>query len=501
MQYQLSFLPPSKQRCHTLILGLYSDQRKLTGPAAELDRATKGLLSGLVRKGGPDFHRGQVVPLYQAPGVKAKVILLVGLGPEATLSPANFRRVLATATQAALEQEGPQLCNYLTTLKSPTDTPSRVKQALLTTASVLYRFDEYKSNPDEKGAARLRLVLFALDKRSGTATAQRALREAQATAEGMDLARNLSNQPPNVCTPAYLARTAQRLRTSHGLKVRVLEQAAMKKLGMGALLAVSQGSRQKPRFIILEHQGRKGGKGGKRMAPIVLVGKGVTFDTGGISLKPSAAMDEMKYDMCGGASVIGALAAAARLKLPRPVVGLVPAVENMPGGAAARPGDIVTSLSGKSIEILNTDAEGRLILCDALSYAQRYKPSRIVDVATLTGACVVALGNQASGLLSNEDTLAQELLDAGESSGDRAWRLPLWEEYQEQLRSPFADIANIGGRAAGTITAACFLSRFTEGQKWAHLDIAGTAWHSGKNKGASGRPVPLLVQFLLDTHS
>jgi len=309
----------------------------------------------------------------------------------------------------------------------------------------------------------------------------------------MCLTKDLGNLAPNICTPAYLAKQAKDLAKSHKLKVTVLEEKDMEKLGMGSLLSVAQGSEQPAKLIVLEYQGLS-----KKDNPIVLVGKGVTFDTGGISLKPAAEMDEMKFDMSGAASVLGTLQAVAEMKLPVNVVGIIPATENMPSGKATKPGDVVTSLSGQTIEVLNTDAEGRLILCDALTYAERYNPKVVIDIATLTGACVIALGNFTTGLLSNDDKLAQALLAAGEHAGDRAWQLPLWDEYQDLLKSNFADIANIGGRAAGTITAACFLSRFTKKYRWAHLDIAGTAWKSGKEKGSTGRPVPLLTQFLID---
>jgi len=317
-----------------------------------------------------------------------------------------------------------------------------------------------------------------------------------AVAAGMALAKDLANLPGNICTPAYLANEARRLGRSHkSIRTSVLEEKEMERLGMGALLSVSRGSRQPAKLIVMEYVGSGARKTDK---PVVLVGKGLTFDAGGISLKPAAAMDEMKYDMCGGASVLGTLRALAELDLPLHVIGIVPSSENLPDGAANKPGDIVTTMSGQTVEILNTDAEGRLILCDALTYAKRYKPEVVIDIATLTGACVIALGKQASGLLSNNDDLARSLLDAGQRSGDRAWQLPLWDEYQEQLKSNFADMANIGGRDAGTITAACFLSRYTKEFTWAHLDIAGTAWESGGNKGATGRPVPLLMQYLAD---
>jgi leucyl aminopeptidase len=299
--------------------------------------------------------------------------------------------------------------------------------------------------------------------------------------------------PGNICTPSYLAEQATTLAQQYKLKAEVLERANMEKLGMGSLLSVANGSSQPPKFIVLQY---RGGKADAK--PIVLVGKGITFDTGGISLKPAPEMDEMKFDMCGAASVLGTMKALAAMKLPLNVVGIIPSTENMPGGRATKPGDIVTSMSGQTIEILNTDAEGRLILCDALSYAERFQPDAVIDIATLTGACVIALGHVASGVLANDDGLARDLLDCGQQAGDRAWQLPLWDDYQEQLKSNFADMANIGGRPAGTVTAACFLSRFTKAYRWAHLDIAGTAWKSGKEKGSTGRPVPLLTHYLLN---
>ena len=317
------------------------------------------------------------------------------------------------------------------------------------------------------------------------------VRVGKAVSEGVRLARDLGNLPGNVCSPTYLSERAQKL-DSLGIDVTVHDEAQMREFGMGALLSVSAGSRQPAVLIVMQYAG-----GDEGASPVVLVGKGVTFDSGGISLKPGAKMDEMKFDMCGAAGVIGALHAAATLKLPLNVIGIVPATENLPDGIATKPGDVVTSYSGKTIEILNTDAEGRLILCDALTYAERFKPAVVVDAATLTGACVMALGKIPAGLFTEDDALAEELLDAGQTSGDRVWRLPLWDDYQSQLDSNFADIANIGGREAGAITAACFLSRFTSKFRWAHLDVAGTAWESGKNKGATGRPVNILTQFLI----
>jgi leucyl aminopeptidase len=356
----------------------------------------------------------------------------------------------------------------------------------------LYRFDRLKSKKEEVRRP-LRKLTFSVTRRNELAKAEVALAQGLAIAAGMDLAKNLGNLPGNFCTPSYLADQARELASTHGLDVEILEGADMEKLGMNTLLSVARGSREAPKFIVLHHPGGVAGT-----KPVVLVGKGVTFDSGGISLKPGPEMDEMKYDMCGAASVLGTLKAAALMKLPLNVIGIIPATENMPGGAATKPGDVITSMSGQTVEILNTDAEGRLILCDALTYVERFDPECVVDIATLTGACVIALGHVASGLLANNEGLVRDLLDAGNDAYDRAWQMPLWDDYQEQLKSNFADMANIGGRPAGTITAACFLSRFTEKFHWAHLDIAGTAWRSGKEKGATGRPVPLLTHFLMD---
>ena len=323
--------------------------------------------------------------------------------------------------------------------------------------------------------------------------AEAGLKQGLAIGAGVSLAKDLGNLPPNICTPTYLGKQAKALAKMYGFKVEVLEKAEIEKLGMGSFLGVAQGSIEPPRFIVLQHL-----KGDKKQKPTVLVGKGITFDTGGISLKPGADMDEMKYDMCGAASVLGTFKAIGEMDLAINAIGLIATCENMPDAGAIKPGDILTSMAGLTIEVLNTDAEGRLILCDALTYAERFEPSAVVDIATLTGACVIALGHHPSGLFSNKDALAAELLAAGEAAHDRAWHMPLWEEFQTQLDSNFADMANIGGRAGGSITAACFLSRFAKKYDWAHLDIAGTAWKSGKEKGGTGRPVPLLTTFLIN---
>ncbi len=381
---------------------------------------------------------------------------------------------------------------YLTELEvKGRDIAWKLRHAVESVEMALYKFDRLKSHKPEKKRP-LRKLILTVGKRSELAAGEIAVQQGLAISAGMHLARDLGNLPGNICTPSYLADQARELEHQYGVKTTVLEREDMEKLGMGALLSVSRGSRQPPKLITIEY---KGGKDDE--PPVALVGKGLTFDAGGISIKPAAAMDEMKYDMCGGATVLGVIKACAELKLPINVVGVIPSSENLPDGDANKPGDIVTSMSGQTIEILNTDAEGRLILCDALTYTERFHPAAVVDIATLTGACVIALGAHASGLLANNDQLARDLLNAGKYAHDRAWQLPLWEDYQKQLDSNFADMANIGGREGGTITAACFLARYTKKFKWAHLDIAGTAWLGGKAKGGTGRPVPLLTTWLI----
>jgi leucyl aminopeptidase len=403
----------------------------------------------------------------------------------------EYRDAVRSAVNALQDTGAKEAALYLADVPvRGADAAWKARHLVQAAAEAAYRFDQMKS---DKAVPRSlgRIVLGALA-RAGEPSLGEGLAQGRAIAAGMALARDLGNLPGNVCTPAYLADTAVRLGKEWKLGVEVLERKDMERLGMGALLSVAKGSRQPPKFIVVRHGGRP-----KKSKPVVLVGKGITFDTGGISIKPSAEMDEMKFDMCGAASVLGTLRAVAEMDLGLNVVGIIPATDNMPGGAASKPGDIVTSMSGQTIEILNTDAEGRLVLCDALTYAERFDPQAVIDIATLTGACVIALGHVCSGLFSNDDALARDLLDAGEDAWDRAWQLPLWEDYQEQLKSNFADFANIGGRPAGSVTAACFLSRFTKRYHWAHLDIAGTAWRSGKEKGSTGRPIPLLTSFLL----
>jgi leucyl aminopeptidase len=491
VEFSIKSGSPEKQRTACVVVGVF-ESRKLSLPAELLDNAARGHLSDLLRRGDMEGKAGSTLLLHKVPGTEAERILLVGLGKEREFRENEYRAAIATTVRTLNETGGFDGTLYLTELPvKKRDVAWRVRQAAIVVEETLYRFDQLKSKKDEVRRP-LRKLTFCVERRTELAAAEQALAEGQAIATGMSFMKNLANHPGNICHPSWLAEQAKAMAEEHGLEAEILGREEMEKLGMHSLLAVAKGSHQPPRFIVVRHMG--GGKGEK---PVVLVGKGVTFDTGGISLKPAPEMDEMKFDMSGAASVLATVKAAAMLNLPLNVIAVVPAVENMPGGGATRPGDIVTSMSGQTIEILNTDAEGRLILCDALTYTERFDPDCVVDVATLTGACVIALGHVVTGLLANHDGLARELLDAGNAGWDRAWQMPLLDDYQEQLKSNFADMGNIGGRPAGTITAAAFLSRFTKKYDWAHLDIAGTAWKSGKEKGSTGRPVPLLMHFLL----
>ncbi len=487
-----------KQRSACVVVGIF-EPRKLTEPAEALDTIANGYINGILRSGDMEGKAGSTLMLHNVPGTPCERVLLVGLGKEPELNGKTYRDAMRAAFKALHETGAEDASLFLTeTPVQDRDTAWKVSQTAIVAMETIYRFDRLKTKV-EKSKPHLRKVILGAINPDGAAelaASEEALQQGLAIAEGMNLAKDLGNLAPNICTPAYLAEQAAGIAKNYKLKAMILEQKDMEKLGMGSLLSVARGSHQPPKLIALEYWG-----GSKKEKPVVLVGKGITFDTGGISLKPALEMDEMKYDMCGAASVLGTISAITKIRLPLNVVGIIPTTENMPGGNASKPGDVVTSMSGQTIEILNTDAEGRLILCDALTYAERYEPDTVIDIATLTGACVIALGHIASGLLSTDEKLAEELLQASGQAADPAWRLPLWEDYQEQLKSNFADMANIGGRAAGTITAACFLSRFTKKYRWAHLDIAGTAWKSGKEKGATGRPVPLLTQFLIERAS
>jgi len=493
MKFSVKNGNPEQQRSACVIVGVL-EKRRLTDAAQRLDKTAGGLLTAIVRRGDMDGKLGQTLLLHSVPDIAAERVLLVGCGHERELADSQFRKIVQQAVTTLNKTGATEAVSYLTELPVKGCTRHwKLRQTVESAAHALYRFEQFKSKPETIHHPLRRMTLMVAD-RQALAEGKQAVTEGMAIASGKQLARDLGNSPANICTPTHLARQAGSLARSYStITHKVLKEKDMEKLGMGALLSVSRGSRQPAKFIIFEYRGAK-----KSDKPVVLVGKGVTFDSGGISIKPSAAMDEMKYDMCGAASVFGVFKALGELQLPLNVVGLIPATENLPDGDASKPGDIVTSLSGQTIEILNTDAEGRLILCDALTYAERYRPEVVIDIATLTGACIIALGHQASAVLGNHPPLIHDLLRAGNESGDRVWELPLWEEYQEQLKSNFADMGNVGGRAAGTITAACFLSRFTEKQHWAHLDIAGTAWQSGEHKNATGRPVALLTQYLLD---
>mgnify|MGYP006270845543 FL=1 len=465
----------------------------LAGAAAALDAATEGRLARVLGRGDLGRAAGQALLLHDLPGVRAERLLLVSTGEQERLDAATLRKLARGALAALLPTRATSAVVLLGDLEvAGHETAAVATEFVHVAAWEAYRFNAYRSEPGDADTVRLRD--FALH--AGTtrrAALDRAVKTAAGVAEGVNYARTLGNLPGNVCTPSYLAAEARRLAQGESpLRARIVEEKQMRSMGMGAFLAVTAGTAEPAKLLVLEYQG-----GPQRARPMVLVGKGITFDTGGISLKPGPAMDEMKFDMCGAAAVLGTLHAVAALGLPINVVGLVAAAENMPSGTASRPGDIVRTMSGQTVEILNTDAEGRLVLCDTLTYAERFKPEAVVDVATLTGAAVVALGNPATALYANDDGLARALLEAGEATGDRAWRMPLWDEYQQQLKSNFADMANIGGREAGSVTAACFLSRFARSWPWAHLDIAGSAWNTGARKGATGRPVRLLTEWLV----
>ncbi|MDR5877241.1 leucyl aminopeptidase [Caballeronia sp. LZ032] len=480
-----------------IVLGIFEAQ-SLTGAARDMDVATKGLISRIVKAGDMSGRAGTTLLVPEVTGIGASRVLLVGLGKQDAFTQKAYGEAVRAAWRVLLGAKIGQATFTLAQLPIQERSGDwAVRAAILALRELTYKFTQMKSKPDTTPRALKKIVfsVFSADEKAAKA----ALKQGVAIANGMDLTRDLGNLPPNVCTPTYLGQTAKKLGRDWKLKVEVLGQKQIEALGMGSFLSVAKGSVEPPQFIVMHYQGAGDtAKAKGKNAPIVLVGKGITFDSGGISIKPGEAMDEMKYDMCGAGSVFGTMRAVAEMGLKLNVIGVVPTCENMPAGNALKPGDIVTAMNGTTIEVLNTDAEGRLILCDALTYAERFKPSAVIDIATLTGACIIALGHHNTGLFAKDDALAGELLDASREAVDPAWRLPLDDEYQDQLKSNFADLANIGGRPAGSVTAACFLSRFASNYPWAHLDIAGTAWKSGAAKGATGRPVPLLAQFLID---
>ncbi len=489
MEFSIKNGNPEKQRSDCLIVGVF-DGGKLTSSAAELDAVSAQSISTVIKTGDMTGQLGTSLLMHNVADINAKRVLLVGLGQEGELTAKHYLKAVRASVNAL-----PKAVKDATVMLAALDVSNvtineKVAQIAEVFLDATYQINSLKSKkPDATALKKVQILVDAAD----TNEAKAGLAQGLAIAEGVKLTKDLGNLPGNVCTPTYLGKQAKQLAKDYGFKVEVMNRTEIEKLGMGSFLGVAQGSDEPMRLIVLQHkQGKKDEK------PVVLVGKGITFDTGGISLKGGADMDEMKYDMCGAASVLGTFKALGELNLPMNAVGIIPTCDNMPSGKALKPGDIVTSMSGQTIEVLNTDAEGRLVLCDALTYAERFKPSAVVDVATLTGACVIALGQHASAVYSNQDALAEELLEAGKAAHDRAWHMPMWDEYQPQLDSNFADMANIGGRPAGSITAACFLSRFAKKYDWAHLDIAGTAWKSGKQKGGTGRPVPLLTTFLIN---
>ena len=492
MELVVKSVNPESLKTATLVVAVGED-RKLGAVAKTLDELSGGAISAVLKRGDLAGKVGQSLLLHSLPNLKAERVLLVGTGKDAELGDRPFRKIVAGLLNTLKGLGGSDAVLALDELVvKGRDSYGKTRLLAESLFDGEYSFDRFKSQKAEPRALK-KVTLLTI--KAAQAEVERAVSHARAIASGMALTRDLGNLPPNICHPTYLAEQAKNLGKEHkGLKVEILDEKKIKELGMGAFYAVGQGSDQPPRLIVMSYQGAK-----KSEKPYVLVGKGITFDTGGISLKPGAGMDEMKYDMGGAASVFGTLRAVLELKLPVNLVCLLACAENMPSGGACRPGDIVTTMSGQTVEILNTDAEGRLVLCDALTYAERFKPQAVIDIATLTGACMVALGSHTTGLMGNNDELIGQLLNAGQLADDRAWQLPLFDEYQEQLDSPFADIANIGGPKGGAITAGCFLSRFAKQYHWAHLDIAGTAWNSGgKDKGVTGRPVPLLTQYLLD---
>ena len=491
MDINVTNTDPATVKTGCLIIPV-SNQSTLTGSAARVDEACDGLITRVLKQGDLKDKPGSTLMLHDLPQIKANRLLLISTGPESA-GAASFDLIANAQAKALAELNTKDAISCLLETEHTNLSGQGKAQAIAQSMIVcLYRFDLHKSKKSQP--AILKKLSLLNDEKKTNKVISTGIKRGIGIGNGLHTARDLGNMAANVCTPEYLASHAKALKKSHpSLKVSVLGETQMSKLKMGALLSVSAGSEQEAKLICMEHRGGK-----STQKPVVLVGKGITFDTGGISIKPSAGMDEMKFDMCGAASVFGVMRAVAELNLPINVIGVVAAAENMPGGKATKPGDIVTSMSGQTVEILNTDAEGRLVLCDALTYINKYKPDVVIDIATLTGAVIIALGHHTTGLMSNDDALADELYEAGIRSDDKCWRLPIWNEYQKQLSSNFADLPNIGGRAAGSITAGCFLSKFAESYRWAHLDIAGVAWKQGAAKGATGRPVPMLMEFLLN---
>ena len=494
MEFNLKSGSPEKQRSACIIVGVF-EPRRLSPIAEQLDKISDGYISALLRRGELEGKVGQSLLLHHVPNVLSERVLLIGCGKERELDERQYKQIIQKTINTLNETGSMEAVCFLTELHvKGRNNYWKVRQAVETAKDCLYTFDQLKSNKTELRRP-LRKMVFNVPTRRELPSGERAIAHGLAIASGIKACKDLANMPPNICNAAYLASQARQLAdSSANVSTRVIGEEQMKELNMNAYLAVGQGSQNESLMSIIEYKGNQD----PESRPIVLVGKGLTFDSGGISIKPADGMDEMKYDMCGAATVYGVMRVVAELQLPINVIGVLAGCENMPGGKAYRPGDILTTMSGQTVEVLNTDAEGRLVLCDTLTYVERFEPELVIDIATLTGACMVALGHHYSGLMSNHNPLAHELMNASEQAGDRAWRLPLGEEFYEQIESNFADLANTGGRLGGAITAGCFLARFASKYNWAHLDIAGTAWRSGKAKGATGRPVSLLSQFLLN---
>ncbi|HFT0289762.1 TPA: leucyl aminopeptidase [Proteus mirabilis] len=494
MEFNVKSGSPEKQRSACIIVGVF-EPRRLSPIAEQLDKISDGYISALLRRGELEGKVGQSLLLHHVPNVLSERVLLIGCGKERELDERQYKQIIQKTINTLNETGSMEAVCFLTELHvKGRNNYWKVRQAVETAKDCLYTFDQLKSNKTELRRP-LRKMVFNVPTRRELPSGERAIAHGLAIASGIKACKDLANMPPNICNAAYLASQARQLAdSSANVSTRVIGEEQMKELNMNAYLAVGQGSQNESLMSIIEYKGNQD----PESRPIVLVGKGLTFDSGGISIKPADGMDEMKYDMCGAATVYGVMRVVAELQLPINVIGVLAGCENMPGGKAYRPGDILTTMSGQTVEVLNTDAEGRLVLCDTLTYVERFEPELVIDIATLTGACMVALGHHYSGLMSNHNPLAHELMNASEQAGDRAWRLPLGEEFYEQIESNFADLANTDGRLGGAITAGCFLARFASKYNWAHLDIAGTAWRSGKAKGATGRPVSLLSQFLLN---
>jgi len=496
MDFNIKIGQPEKQRADCVVLPVF-ESGKLPEKVVKLDKTSHDYLNSVIKLGDIEGKLGQTLLIHHAPGIASERVLLVGCGKESEFNDKTFREVIQRMIAALGSTGVREVTCYLTQLPiTDRDIAWKIQQATVLTMACRYKFDEYKSAAEKSKAPRreLKKIAWMIANKRDQIKAEQAIKIGVAISAGMQITKDLANTPPNICNPEYLAKAAVKLAKNYKtISAAILDRKDLQALKMGAFLSVTQGSPQPPKLITLEYRGAA-----KNHDPIVLVGKGITFDSGGNSLKPPANMIGMKFDMCGAATVLGVLKFAAELALPINIVGVIAAAENMPGGTASRPDDVVTTMAGITVEILNTDAEGRLVLSDALTYCERFKPAVVIDMATLTGACIVALGNYHSALYTNHQPLADDLLAAGLASGDKCWQMPLTDEYQRQLDSNVADLANVGGPEAGSITAACFLSRFTKKYNWAHLDIAGTACrYTGKDRGATGQPVPLIAEYLL----